>query len=104
VGNAELGNVEQVLFNIEWCCVHPSAKVNNLTMLCGRDRATCTRHSKHQELQINADKMGHVSFYIATPNPKGAVLDAIEDTHPHIGRWHGQTEGRELPAPRGSGK
>jgi hypothetical protein len=57
-GISKFGNAGQVLF-----------ATKNRTMLCGHDRATCTRQ-KHR-----------VGYYLATPNTSGAVLDAIEDTH-----------------------
>jgi hypothetical protein len=79
-GISEFGNAGQVHYDETKCLVRLSSKVNNWTMLCGFDRVTCPRR-KHQDLQSNSEKIGAVGYYIATPNSKKTVLDAIEDTH-----------------------
>jgi hypothetical protein len=79
-GISEFGNAGQVHYDVTKCLVRLSSKVNNRTMLCGFDRDTCPRR-KHQDLQSNSEKIGAVGYYIATPNSKKTVLDAIEDTH-----------------------
>jgi hypothetical protein len=79
-GISEFGNAGQVHYDETKCLVRLSSKVNNRTMLCGFDRDTCPRR-KHQDLQSNSEKIGAVGYYIATPNSKKTVLDAIEDTH-----------------------
>jgi hypothetical protein len=77
---SEFGNAGQAHYGNTKCLVRLSAKVSNRTMLCGFDRDSCPRR-KHQALQSNSEKTGAVGFYIATPNSKKTVLDAIEDTH-----------------------
>lgn len=48
-------------------------------MLCGFDGDTCPQH-KYQDLQSNSKKIRMVGYYIAIPNLKKTVLDAMEDT------------------------
>jgi hypothetical protein len=48
-------------------------------MLCGYNVTKCPRR-KHLDLQNTTEKVGVAGFYIATPNSKKTVLDAIEDT------------------------
>jgi hypothetical protein len=73
-GISEFGNAGQAR------PVRLSAKANNRTMLCAFDCDTCPRR-KHQALQSNSEKTGVVGYYIATPNSKKTVLDAMEDTN-----------------------
>jgi hypothetical protein len=79
-GISVFGNAVQVHYDDTKCLVCLAAKINNWTMLCDFDCDTCPRR-KHQDPQSNSEKINAIGYYIATPNSKKTVLDAIEYTH-----------------------
>jgi hypothetical protein len=61
------------------CLVKLGKKIGGQVLLCGYLSDECNR-PKHGVLRTKDERRGQPGLYVTTPNNKGTVMDAIEDT------------------------